>query len=103
MHTKMLGHKKYTDFIRVVISLLFLTACAATIVWLVYVTQYSDNKNNEDIQNYTIAFQAVVISVLLYATGHHGVSMVQRYLLRNIHKVIDNIENGVESTSISLA
>lgn len=103
MHNKMLGHRKYTDFLRILISVLFLFACAATITWLVYVIEYSDNKNGEHVQQYTIAFQAVVISVLLYATGHHGVTMLKRYILRGVHKAIDNIEKDIENKSISIA
>lgn len=92
MHNRMLGHKRYTDYLRVFISILFLSACASTVVWLVYVSDYTDKKKNEDVIMATIAFQAVVISVLLYASGHHGVTMIQRYILRGVHNAIDNIE-----------
>ena len=103
MHSKMLSHNRYTDFLRVLISILFLFACVSAIVWFVYVMQYAEDKKDvTHLHNSTIAFQAVVISLLLYATGHHGVTMIKRYVLRSIHNVIDNIEKNIENTRISL-
>ena len=105
-HSKMMSYRKYTDFLRLIISILFLTACASTIIWIVYVSLYveekDDTKKNVHIDQATIAFQAVVISTLLYATAHHGVTMVKRYLVRDNHTFIDRMENDLEDFSIRL-
>ena len=77
-----------SSILKMLLSLLPLAALVAVVFWLVYVSKYenepskgsSDDVAYEQAQKATIAFQAVVATILVYFASHHSVDQVSSLL-----------------------
>ena len=79
---------RHSSMIKMVFGLLPIASLVAVGFWLAYVTKYSHEKHQnmganahaaqEFVQKSTIAFQAVVATILVYFVSHHGLDQILR-------------------------